>query len=196
MGMDIVVSKIESINGTIEIDSTPGEGTKVTIKLPLTMAILTSIVARIGEGVYAIPLEAVAEIITVRRKDVQFVNRKQVVRLRDRVVPIATFEDIFDTQLPDLQTKSRDREEFRLVIVGFDNEQIGLVVDDLLGQEDVVIKSLTDNYRNVRGIAGASIRGDGTVSLILDIGTMMEMNELKVEGAVTSSNTRAASTCA
>ena len=173
--MDIVLNKLEKLNGTIEVDSTPGQGTVIVIKLPLTLAILTSMVARINRGVYAIPLEAVSEIITVRREDIQCIQRRQVVRVRDRVVPIAWFEDIFRTSLSGLQTLAHDSDEVTLMIIGFENEQIGLVVDELLGQEDVVIKSIAENYTNVRGIAGASIRGDGTVSLILDVAAMMEM---------------------
>jgi len=175
MGMDIVISKIEKLNGTVEVDSTEGEGTKVTISLPLTLAILTSLVARIGRNIYAIPLETVAEIITVRRSEIQCVQRREVVRVRDRVIPIAVFENLFGTGLEALQTVSRDSDELTLVIVGFESKKIGLVVDELLGQEDVVIKSISENYRNVAGIAGASIRGDGGVSLILDVNAMMDM---------------------
>ena len=175
MGMDIVISKIEKLSGTVDIDSIPGKGSRVTIKLPLTLAILRSLVARIGKGVYAIPLETVAEIITVSRSQIQCVQRRQVVRIRERVIPVAAFEEIFGTSLPNLQTKTRENDELTLVIVGFENSKIGLVVDQLLGQEDVVIKSIAENYRNVKGIAGASIRGDGSVSLILDINAMMEM---------------------
>lgn len=175
MGMDIVVSKIEALSGTVEVDSKTGEGAKVTIKLPLTLAILTSMVARIGDGVYALPLETVAEIITVRRSDIQYIQKRPVVRVRDRVIPVTQFESIFDTSLPGLQTKTRSADDLTLVIVGFENEKMGLVVDALLGQEDIVIKSIAENYRNIRGVAGASIRGDGSVSLILDVGAMMEM---------------------
>ena len=175
MGMDIVVNKIENLNGSIEVDSVPGQGTRIVVKLPLTMAILTSMVARVGRGVYALPLDNVGEIITIRREDIQHIQRRQVVRVRDRVIPIVRFEDVFGTSLPGLQTQTRDLHELTLVIMSVDNERIGMVVDELLGQEDVVIKSIAENYRNVKGIAGASIRGDGTVSLILDIGALIEM---------------------
>lgn len=175
MGMDIVVNKIEKLSGTMEIDSTPGQGTKITIKLPLTIAILTSMVARIGRGVYALPLESVAEIITVRRTDIQLVQRREVVQVRERIIPLVHFEDIFGTSLQGLCTESRGDAELTLVLVGLENDKVGLVVDELLGQDDVVIKSVAENYRNVRGVAGASIRGDGTVSLILDVAAMTEL---------------------
>lgn len=175
MGMDIVRSKIEKLSGTVEIDTTPGKGTRVVIKLPLTLAILTSMVVRIGEGIYAIPLESVAEIIKVARTDVQHIQRRRVVVVRERIVPVVTFEEVFQTAQPELQSSTRRDEELTLLIVGLENERLGLVVDSLLGQEDVVIKSIAENYRNVRGIAGASIRGDGAVSLILDVGALIEM---------------------
>ncbi len=174
MGMDIVINKIDKLSGSVDIESKEGQGAHVTIKLPLTLAILTSMVARIGDGVYAVPLETVAEIITVKKSDIKYVQRRAVIQVRERIVPIAFFEDIFGAKLSALQTNTRDDDEITLVIIGFEQQRIGLVVDELYGQEDVVIKSIAENYRNVRGIAGASIRGDGTVSLILDVGAMLE----------------------
>jgi len=175
MGMDIVKAKIDRLSGAVELDTTPGQGTKVTIRLPLTLAILTSLVARIGKGVYALPLETVAEIITVKREDIRRIQRRDVVRVRDRVIPLLTFEKIFHTNAPSLCTESCDADELEVVIIGFEKDNIGLVVDELYGQDDVVIKSISENYTNVRGIAGASIRGDGTVSLILDVSAMLDL---------------------
>ena len=175
MGMDIVVNKLEAINGTAEIESVTGQGTTVTIKLPLTLAIITSILARIGRSVYAVPLEAVAEIITVPQSSIQYIQKKRVVRVRERVIPVAFFEQIFDTDSPELLTVSRDDTNLTLVILEMQDESIGLVVDELIGQEDVVIKSIAENYRNVTGITGASIMGDGTVSLILDVASITNM---------------------
>lgn len=195
MGMDIVLSKIDKLNGTVECDSTSGEGTRVVIKLPLTLAILTSLVTRIGHGIYAIPLETVAEIITIRRSDIQYIQKREVVRVRDRIVPVAKFESIFATRIEGLRTVTCDDDELTLVIVGLEHDKIGLVVDELLGQEDVVIKSIAENYRNVQGIAGASIRGDGTVSLILDINAMMKMASKIEQPAAPPSPELAAAEC-
>lgn len=175
MGMDIVISKLESINGTVEVDSETGVGTTVTIRLPLTLAIITAIIARIGESVYAIPLEAVAEIITVPQSELQYIQKRRVVRIRERVIPVALFEQVFDAKSKELMTKTRDDSSLTLVIIEVQNEAIGLVVDELIGQEDVVIKSIAENYQNVEGITGASIMGDGGVSLILDAASMMNM---------------------
>lgn len=175
MGMDIVKTKIEGLNGTIEVDSTPGQGACVTIKLPLTLAIITALLSRIGNGTYAIPLESVAEIITVPRNEIQSVQQRRMIRVRDRVIPMALFEEVFDAGPKGLHTKSGGGDELTLVIIEFKDERLGLVVDDLIGQEEVVIKSLATNYRNITGISGASIMGDGSVALILDVSTMMQM---------------------
>lgn len=175
MGMDIVLNKLEQINGTVEVDSVTGEGTVVTIKLPLTLAIITAILAKIGEYVYAIPLDTVAEIITAQRSEIQFIQKKRVVRVRERVIPVAFFEQMFSIGSKALRTRQRRDDTLTLVILEMQNERVGLVVDELIGQEDVVIKSIAENYRNVPGITGASIMGDGRVSLILDVAGMMSM---------------------
>ena len=173
VGLDIVKSTIDRLNGSIDVETAPGKGTRITIKLPLTLAILTSLIVEIGRNIYAIPLEDVAEIITVRRDRLHHVGRQKVVQIREKIVRIVLFEDIFQCNLPSLQTAAKDKDEFNIVVVGGDDTgRLGLVVDDLLGQEDVVIKSIAGNYRNVSGIAGATIRGDGTVSLILDVRSM------------------------
>lgn len=175
MGMDIVKTKIDGLNGTIEVDSTPGQGACVTIKLPLTLAIITALLSRIGGGTYAIPLESVAEIITVPRNEIQSVQQRRMIRVRDRVMPMALFEEVFNAPQEGLQTTSGQNDDLTLVIIEFKDQRLGLVVDDLIGQEEVVIKSLATNYRNITGISGASIMGDGSVALILDVSTMMQM---------------------
>ncbi len=181
MGMDIVLNKLEAINGTVEVDSVTGEGATVTIKLPLTLAIITAMIARIGNSVYAIPLEAVGEIITANGKDMKFIQKKRVCRVRERVIPVAYFEQVFDARAPELQTQSRDNDSLTLMILESQDERMGLVVDELIGQEDVVIKSIAENFQNVNGITGASIMGDGRVSLILDVATMMTMFAQRID---------------
>ena len=181
MGMDIVLNKLEAINGTVEVDSVTGEGATVTIKLPLTLAIITAMIARIGDSVYAIPLEAVGEIITANSRDMQFIQKKRVVRVRERVIPVAYFEQVFDARPNGLKTQSRDHDSMTLMILESQDERMGLVVDELIGQEDVVIKSIAENFQNVNGITGASIMGDGRVSLILDVATMMTMFAQRID---------------
>lgn len=184
MGMDIVMNKLEQINGTVEVESVTGQGTVVTIKLPLTLAIITAILAKIGQYVYAIPLDAVAEIITASRSEIQFIQKKRVVRVRERVIPVAFFEQMFAVGDSALRTRARQEETLTLVILEMQNERVGLVVDELIGQEDVVIKSIAENYRNVPGITGASIMGDGRVSLILDVAGMMTMFAERSDAAI------------
>lgn len=168
MGMDIVISKITNLNGTVEVDSVVGEGTTVTIKLPLTLAIITSLLSKIGGEVYAIPLEAVNEIVTVSQGETNSIQGKKVIIVRERVIPVYLLEQLLETDQVELKTHSRDSKEWTLVILGEGAGRLGLVVDELLGQEDIVIKSLAENYANVPGFAGATIMGDGRVALILD----------------------------
>ncbi|PHR95330.1 MAG: hypothetical protein COA78_30325 [Blastopirellula sp.] len=174
MGMDIVRSKIEEINGTVEVDSTEGVGTTFTIKLPLTMAILPSLLARINEQVYSFSIESVIEIVSIRPEDFSTVYGKRTATVRKRVVSIVTLSELFnDPGASD--KKSSTPTETIVVIIGQEGKEIGVVVDGLLGEEDIVVKSLAENFENVSGFSGASILGDGSVSLILDSAMLMQL---------------------
>jgi two-component system chemotaxis sensor kinase CheA len=175
MGMDIVRSKIEQINGMVELDSAPGQGTTITIKLPLTLAILPSLLAEIDGDVFAIPVETVSEIVCVSTQDMSHVHGLDTATVRGRVISVVHLPQIFEWNDGRRQaTTGKNGDDKTLVIVGDDGREVGLVVHRLLGEEDVVIKSLAENFRNVEGIAGASILGDGRVSLILDVGALVE----------------------
>lgn len=173
MGMDIVRSKIEQLNGIIQLDSEPGVGTTITIKLPLTMAILPSLLTVICDDVFAIPVESVSEIVRVRSQELKTVHGLSTARVRGRIVSVVELPQLFRWKRP--VPPARGTADRTLVIVGSDGNELGLVVDSLLGEEDIVIKSLAENYRNVNGLAGASILGDGRVSLILDVSTLLAM---------------------
>lgn len=173
MGMDIVRNKVEGVSGSVKLESVRGEGTIVTINLPLTMAIINAMVVRIGSGTYAIPLEAVVEVLTAPRDSVRHVNRRPVIRSRESVIPLGYLEQIFSTGLPEQRTACAVSDRLTVVILGFQNQRLGLIVDEMIGQEDIVIKDIASNFRNVQGVAGASIMGDGTVALILDVAAMM-----------------------
>ena len=199
MGMDIVKSKIEELSGTAEIMSLPGQGTTITIKLPLTLAILPSLMVEIGKDVFAIPMECVVEIVSVAQSRLNSVQGRQMANVRGRVVSLLRLDDLLafhDGRTPHAPREVQpgephaEREEYNrtaqreecnrtaettLVIVGGVGEQVGLVVDRVIGEEDVVIKSIAENYQNVRGIAGASVLGDGRISLILDIAGLLEI---------------------
>ncbi len=175
MGMDIVKSKIEDISGMVDLDSTPGEGTKLTIKLPLTLAILPSLLVKIDGDVMAMPMESVVEIVSVGREDLATVHGKLTARVRGRVVSTIQLREVFSWNRRLDDPDDAQPEETTLVIVGDEGREIGLSVDCVLGEEDVVIKSMAENYKNVAGIAGASIMGDGRVSLILDLNALIDM---------------------
>jgi two-component system chemotaxis sensor kinase CheA len=172
MGMDIVKSKIEELNGTVEIDSQPGVGTSITIKLPLTLAILPSLMVEIGGDIFAMPMEAVVEIVSVGREHLSTVHGQKTALVRGRVVSLVQLSDALNFHGG---TRSADySDEAVLVILGEPGREIGLVVEHVIGEEDVVIKSIAENYKNIQGIAGASILGDGRVSLILDIAALID----------------------
>lgn len=174
MGMDIVKSKIEDINGTVDLDSTPGKGTTLTIKLPLTLAILPSLMVEVQGDIFAMPMESIVEIVRVSRKDLTTIQGLWTARVRGRVISMVSLDEVLSWNRP-TSSNSFD-EETTLVIVGEAGQEIGLAVDTVLGEEDVVIKSMAENYRNVAGIAGASILGDGRVSLILDTSALIDMS--------------------
>ena len=174
MGMDIVRAKIEKLNGSVEIDSQPGEGTQITIKLPLTMAILPSLLTVIAKEVFAIPVESVLEIVRVRTEDISTVHGARTVVIRGRVISVIELDSLLQFNLTEKRDISEQKEQTLVIIGGVGNE-LGLVVEDLLGEEDIVIKSLAENFRDVNGLAGASILGDGRVSLILDVAAIEDI---------------------
>jgi len=165
VGMDVVKRNIQALNGAIEIKSEKHKGSKITIKLPLTLAILDGQLVRVGGNTYVFPLVSIVESMQCRS---EFVNKVaggyDVFKLRDDYVPIIALHKVFDVT-PD----SEEMDDSLLVVVESDGEKVGILVDDLLAQQQVVIKSLEQNYRRVNGVSGATILGDGTVSLILDI---------------------------
>jgi len=174
--MDIVRSKIEELNGSIDVDSELGRGATLTIKLPLTLAILPSLMVEIDGDAFAVPLESVAEIVSIGREEIHTVQGRPMASVRDRVVPILTLGRVFNWRQEAKKRTAEESNATSLVIVGEGSQQLGLAVHRVIGEEDVVIKSIADNYRNVAGIAGASILGDGRVSLILDPHVLIEMS--------------------
>ena len=174
MGMDIVLSKLEKLNGTVEIDSELHQGTKITVKLPLTIAILPSLLTVISKSVFAIPVESVLEIVQVEEEQFSSVHGAQTAVIRGRVVSVIELHNVLKCNSVKREDES-EKSKKTLVIVGDKGSELGLIVDDLLGEEDIVIKSLAENYENVKGFAGASILGDGRVSLILDVSEVIEM---------------------
>lgn len=164
VGMDIVRTHIEKINGIIDIESILGEGTKFTIKLPLTLAINRSLLVYLGKQVFAFPLANVVEIISVDVADIQKVQKRDVVLVRGEVLPLFKLADVL--VYPD---DGIERSKLPVVVVGISEKRIGFAVDELLGEQEIVIKSLGEFIGQIPGLAGATIMGDGEVALILDV---------------------------
>ncbi|GAA8443281.1 chemotaxis histidine kinase/response regulator CheAY2 [Helicobacter pylori] len=170
VGMDVVKTNIEKLNGIIEIDSEVGVGTTQKLKIPLTLAIIQALLVGVQEEYYAIPLSSVLETVRISHDEIYTVDGKSVLRLRDEVLSLVRLSDIFKVDAI-LESNS----DVYVVIIGLADQKIGVIVDYLIGQEEVVIKSLGYYLKNTRGIAGATVRGDGKITLIVDVGAMMEM---------------------
>jgi len=170
VGMDVVRSNIEKLNGIIEIDSEVGKGTTLKLKIPLTLAIIQSLLVSVQEEFYAIPLASVLETVRITPDEIQSVEGRSVLRLRDEVLSLVHLADLFDVE----RVFSMGEHAY-VVIIGIAETKIGLIVDSLVGQEEVVIKSLGEYLKGIEGIAGATIRGDGRVTLIVDVGALMDM---------------------
>ncbi|OSS41828.1 Signal transduction histidine kinase CheA [Desulfurella amilsii] len=166
VGMDVVKTNIEKLNGIISIKSKINEDTKIIIKIPLTLAIIQSLLVKTVGSLFAIPLANVIETVRISLSDIEHVQNKDVLRLRGSIVPLAYLGDILGIS-KDKKTLSKD--EMYVVIVSSAEKQLGLVVDALVNQEEVVIKPLGNYLGKVKSIAGATIMGDGSVALILDV---------------------------
>ncbi|WQS95026.1 chemotaxis histidine kinase/response regulator CheAY2 [Helicobacter pylori] len=170
VGMDVVKTNIEKLNGIIEIDSEVGVGTTQKLKIPLTLAIIQALLVGVQEEYYAIPLSSVLETVRISQDEIYTVDGKSVLRLRNEVLSLVRLSDIFKVDAI-LESSS----DVYVVIIGLADQKIGVIVDYLIGQEEVVIKSLGYYLKNTKGIAGATVRGDGKITLIVDVGAMMDM---------------------
>jgi len=176
VGMDIVKKRIEELSGTLEIETVPGAGTKFTISLPLTLATQKCLLAEIRGTVFALPLDSVMEIVRTRPKDLHTIQQEGFVRIREKVVPIKRINDLFrNTRFPALHEEQQaGLSTLTLVVVAGERCVMAIEVDRLIGEETIVIKSLSRNYREISGLAGVSILGTGNVALILDTNAILE----------------------
>lgn len=165
VGMDVVRTNIEKLNGMVELDSVLGKGTTISIKLPLTLAIIQGLLVQSDEDVYILPLSSVHETVKSEHSDIYYVNKKPVLRLREDVIPIINLGEI----LRESSSGFTLTEKPYIVVVGLAEKKIGIIIDKFLGQEEVVIKSLGDYLGTTEGIAGATILGDGRIRLIVDL---------------------------
>ena len=169
VGLDVVRKEIEKLNGTVTVQSSLGKGTKFIIKLPLTLAIIQGLLVRVGTEVYAIPITSVIESHRIKPEDINIIDNHEVFNVREDVISLVRLNRLFR-----LETDEAGDYNF-VVIVGSGDKKMGVMVDSLIGEEDVVIKPLKDKYTNSPGIAGATILGDGTVSLILDVSQLLDL---------------------
>lgn len=169
VGLDVVRKQIEKLNGNVSVYSEKGSGSVFTIKLPLTLAIIQGLLVKVGTEIYAIPITSVVDSHRIKPEDISMIDNYEVFNVRQDVVSLIRLSRLF--RIP---TEESGEYHF-IVIVGSGEKKMGLMVDSLIGEEDVVIKPLNDKYTNSPGIAGATILGDGTVSLIIDVSQLLEL---------------------
>ena len=179
VGLDVVKRNIESLGGQIEVFTEPGRATRFSIRIPLTMAIMQALLVRVAEEVYSIPVSAVIQTVKVGRGDISTVEGQEVLTLRGRVVPLVRLSDVFEYRYHEEtgQERSRrpDEEALYAVVLQGEGREIAVAAEGMIGSQDLVIKSLEDDLVDARGVAGAAILGDGTVTLILDVPEIQKM---------------------
>ncbi|HJV36100.1 chemotaxis protein CheA [Geomonas sp.] len=168
VGMDVVRTNIAALSGMIDLDSFPGKGTRVTITLPITLAIIKALIITTAGRTYALPITSVLESIIVERSEIRTVERKEVIQLREATLPLLRLSEFFQ-----LQGGEAPPQSFYVVVVGVAEKRLGLVVDDLLGQQDIVIKSIGETFAGFKGISGAADLGDQRTILVLDVGSVI-----------------------
>jgi two-component system chemotaxis sensor kinase CheA len=169
VGLDVVRRQIEKLNGTVTVASERGKGTKFTIRLPLTLAIIQGLLVRVGREIYSIPITSVIESHRIKPTDIKMIDNYEVFNIRNDVISLLRLNRLFGI-------KTAEQRDYNfVVIVGTAEKKVGLMVDSLIGEEDVVIKPLRDQFTNSPGIAGASILGDGSVSLIIDVSQLLDL---------------------
>lgn len=174
VGMDVVKKNIEKLNGIIEIDSIFGKGTSIRIKLPLTLAIIKGLLVRLGKDIFTIPLASVEETVKVAESEISVIEGVEVIQFRETVLPLLRLADIFN-----IKAESKVQRDIFVVVINTGMKQMGLVVDALIGQEEVVIKPLADYLQENSGFSGATILGDGSISLIVDLYELINLSILQ-----------------
>lgn len=182
VGMDIVKTRIAELNGTIDIEHVSGQGATFTIRLPLTLAIIRSLLFRLRHGVFAVPIDNVREIVSVPVRQIVTIRGKQTFDVRGEFLPLVDIDDIFSWHNVEYRHarhsrvgEEEDAQRVDVVVLYSANKAMGLKVNELHGSQDIVIKSLAENFVHIRGLSGASILGDGSVCLLLDVAAVIDM---------------------
>lgn len=173
VGMDVVRTNVAKLRGIISVESVKGKGSKMIVKLPLTLAIISGMVVRAGKEKYVIPLSSVIEVIRENTENISTINGSEVVRVRELVLPLVDIDNLLD------QSTKRDKNKDwqYIVLVGVAEKKFGIKVDELIGQKEIVIKTLGDYLGRIKGIAGSTIMGDGTVVMILDLSELINKTD-------------------
>ena len=173
VGMDVVMRNISELGGSVEISSVPGQGTRMTVRLPLTLAILDGMTVSLGDSIFVIPLNLIVETLQPLQEDIKTVAKKgQMVQVRGEYLPVIALHKVFN-----LEAFVKKPWEGVLVLIEADGKKAALLVDALVGQQQVVIKSLETNFRKISGVSGATIMGDGTVAMILDVPALIRIGQ-------------------
>jgi two-component system chemotaxis sensor kinase CheA len=169
VGLDVVKTKIEALEGIIEVETQEGKGSRFIIRLPLTLAIIQGLLVKINLEKYAIPLSSIKEIIDVAPSEVKQIQKKEVILRRNQVIPLIRLDEVLN-----VEKAERDPEQpLTVVIVKKSDKFAGFIIDELIGQQEIVIKSLGKYLTGINIIAGATILGDGQVALILDVNSLV-----------------------
>ena len=167
--MDVVKTNIQNLKGIIDIESEEGKFTTFIIKLPLTLAIIQGLLVRVGTNAFAVPLSSVIEVVAFDESRIYSINHKEVIRLREDILPLVRMNKFLN--LKEFVKKNNQY----IVVVGIGLMRVGLIVEELLGQQEIVIKSLGDYLGTVKGLAGSTILGDGKVVMIIDVPELVEL---------------------
>lgn len=170
VGLDVVKTKIESLGGQVSVTSRPGQGTRFSVQLPLTLSIISAMLIRIGEEKYAIPLSSIVETLIINRKDIRTVHGNQFVNYRDHVIPVIFLNELLDIQINSVSVNP----SLELVVIRKGDKLAAMVVDEFIGQQDIVLKSLGNYLTHLFAVSGATILGDGQVALILETNDLIK----------------------
>ena len=177
VGLDVVKKNIEKLNGSIRVDSIEGKGTKFNIKIPLTLAIIQGLMIEVSNEMYVIPISSVLETLKINPDEIKSIDNYEVLNVRNEVISLLRLNKLFKLE------ETNNKDFYFVVIVGSEVKKIGIIVDNVIGEEDIVIKPLKDKYTNTPGIGGATILGNGSVSLILNVSQIIDLG-LKMEDAM------------
>jgi two-component system chemotaxis sensor kinase CheA len=163
--MDVVKSNLTAVSGIVDVESTPGVGSRFIITLPITLAIIKALIIQSCGRTYALPITSVLEILMIRQEEIKTVEKQEVIQLRETTLPLLRLGSFFG-----LPPGSVPPVEFYVVVVGVAEKRLGVIVDELLGQQDIVIKTMGDTFKGIKGFSGAADLGDQRTILVLDVG--------------------------